>query len=113
MKLVHLGFMVSAALMWSIPAHAAKADLPEYRIVIHNHTFEPSYIKIPAQNKVILIVENLDDSREEFESDSLQQEKIIRPKHRKKIYIGPLIPGEYSFFGDLHPNTAQGVIVAE
>lgn len=113
MNFTYTGALASAALMTFAFTQIAHAELSEYRVIIQNHTFQPSKIKIPAESKVILVVENSDDSREEFESNSLQQEKIIKPKSRKKIYIGPLSPGEYSFVGEFHPNTARGVIIVE
>jgi hypothetical protein len=112
MKTTYTG-AVSIALTLFALAQPVKAEVPEYHIVIQNHAFEPSNIKIPANSKVILIVENRDESREEFESESLQQEKVIKPNRSKKIYIGPLNPGEYSFFGDFHPTTARGMITVE
>lgn len=27
------------------------------------------------------------------------------------IYIGPLSPGRYDFFGEYHPNSAKGVVI--
>ena len=29
------------------------------------------------------------------------------------IFIGPLSPGEYPFFGEFYPRTAQGKVVVE
>ena len=29
------------------------------------------------------------------------------------VYIGPLEPGRYPYFGEFHMDTAQGVVVAE
>ena len=31
----------------------------------------------------------------------------------KQVYIGPLDPGRYPFFGDFHEKTARGAIIAE
>lgn len=113
MKLTYTTVLTSAALTMFSVTQSVKAEIEEYHIAIQNHAFEPSNIKIPADSKVILVVENFDESREEFESNSLQQEKIIKGKSRKKIYIGPLSPGEYHFYGEFHPKTARGVIVVE
>jgi len=113
MKFTYSSIMVAATFMWFTSVQQAKAEVPEYHVVIQNHAFQPANIKVPANRKVVLVVENLDDSREEFESNSLQQEKVIKPKSSKKIYIGPLAPGGYSFFGDFHPQTARGVVTVE
>jgi hypothetical protein len=29
------------------------------------------------------------------------------------VRVGPLAPGRYEFFGEFHPNTAKGVVIAE
>jgi hypothetical protein len=29
------------------------------------------------------------------------------------VFLGPLDPGEYKFFGDFHQDTAQGVLIAK
>jgi len=85
----------------------------EYILTIKNHYFIPEIIKIPANQKIKLIIENQDDEVEEFESFDLYREKIVPSQGRIKVNIGPLKPGEYKFFGDFHRQTAKGVIIAE
>jgi hypothetical protein len=70
-------------------------------------------VTVPAHTKVKLLVHNSDDSAEEFESYELNREKIIPGGARAVIFIGPLAPGEYPFFGEFFPKTAQGLIIAE
>jgi len=60
---------------------------------------------------VKLIVYNRDPTPEEFESFELNREKVIMGGAKAVIFIGPLPPGEYPFFGEFHPNTALGKIV--
>lgn len=91
----------------------ASAETPEFTIEIRNHLFEPSELTVPANTKIRLIVHNLDPSPEEFESYELNREKIIMGNSNSKIFIGPLAPGEYPFFGEFNPKTAQGKIIAE
>ena len=50
---------------------------------------------------------------EEFESFELNREKVIKGKRKAVIFIGPLRPGRYPYFGEFHPETAQGIIIAE
>jgi Cupredoxin-like domain len=38
---------------------------------------------------------------------------VAAPGAKVTIYIGPLSPGRYPFFGDFHAETARGTIVAE
>jgi heme/copper-type cytochrome/quinol oxidase subunit 2 len=93
-----------------LPALAADK---EYLIVIKNHFFEPAEVKVPANQKVKLIVHNQDSTPEEFESHSLNREKVIAPGAKANIFIGPLKPGRYPFVGEFNEKTARGVIVAE
>ena len=104
--------MVCAGLLiiaWTVPAVAAT---PEFELLIRGKRFEPSVIEIPAGQKVKLIVRNLDATPEEFESYELRREKIIPGNSEAIIYVGPLKPGEYPFFGEFNPDTAQGRLIA-
>jgi hypothetical protein len=93
--------------------NALAADKPEFEIEIKNHLFEPAELVIPANVKVKLIVYNRDPTPEEFESYELNREKVIMGARKAVIFIGPLKPGSYPFFGEFHPKTAQGIIVAQ
>lgn len=83
-----------------------------YVITIRNHVFEPAEVVIPAGVKVKLLVKNLDRTPEEFESYELNREKIIHGGKQAIIYVGPLRPGKYPFFGEFHQKTARGVLIA-
>lgn len=85
----------------------------QYQITLQNHVFTPAVTEIPAGKKVKLLVENKDDSIDEFHSDDLGVEKIISGKGKAVIFIGPLKPGEYTFMGEFHAKTAQGAIIAK
>lgn len=89
----------------------ASAAPPVFEIEIRNHLFEPDEITIPANTKVKLIVYNRDPTPEEFESFELNREKVIMGGAKATIFIGPLPPGEYPFFGEFNPNTALGTII--
>ena len=95
---------------WSLAAHAG---VPVYEIEIREHLFYPAELRVPAGQKIKLQVINQDGTPEEFESFELNREKVIMGKHKATIFIGPLRPGEYPYFGEFHPETAQGVIIAE
>ena len=73
----------------------------------------PSELQIPAGQKVKLVVDNQDATPEEFESHSLNREKIIPGNSKATIFIGPLKPGTYEFFGEFHQETAQGKIIVK
>ena len=102
---------MTLAAMVLMTAAAEAADEP--RIVIKDHRFEPSELVIPAHKKVKVIVENQDPSAEEFESHDLNREKIIPGGSKAAVFIGPLKPGTYKYFGEFNPQTAQGTIVAK
>jgi len=89
----------------------AKPPIVELRI--KNHVFIPAEIIIPSNQKVKLLVINDDETPEEFESYELNREKIIPAKSRSVIFIGPLNPGTYPFFGEFNPKTAQGLVRVE
>ena len=98
-----------AVLLWG----SAAAAEPEITLVIKNHRFEPAEVKVPANVRVKLVVDNQDATPEEFESHSLNREKVIPGGKKATLYIGPLKPGRYPFFGEYNEKTAQGVVVAE
>ena len=85
----------------------------EFALVIRDHRFEPTELRVPANQKVKLIVHNQDSTPEEFESHELNREKVIAPGAKATIFIGPLKPGSYPFVGEFNQKTARGVIIAE
>ena len=94
-------------------ATAASAAEPEVLLTIKNHRFEPAELKVPAGQRVKLVVHNQDSTAEEFESHDLNREKIVPPGAKATIFIGPLKPGRYSFVGEYNEATAKGVVIAE
>ena len=94
------------------PAAAMAAD-PEVSLVIKNHQFTPAEVKVPAGKKVKLMIDNQDATAEEFESKELKREKVIPGRSKAVIFIGPLAPGKYPFYGEFHETTARGVVIAE
>jgi plastocyanin len=85
----------------------------EIRVVIKDHQFSPSEVRVKANTKLKLIVSNEDATAEEFESFSLNREKVVRAGQSITIFLPPLRPGSYDFFGDFHPDTAKGKVIAE
>lgn len=92
-------------------ASNAWPETPVIHIDIQNHLFIPSEITIPENTKVKLIIHNKDDTDEEFESHELNREKVILGNRKGIIFIGPLPAGEYPFFGEFFPKTAQGKVI--
>ncbi len=89
------------------------AAVPELQLEIRDHLFFPATLEIPAKQKVRLLIINNDPTPEEFESYELNREKVVPGNSRTVIFIGPLEPGEYPFFGEFFPKTAQGKVVAK
>ena len=106
-----LVFVLSCAL--SLLAAALHAVDGEFRIVIRNHRFEPAEIMVPAGKKIKLVIDNQDATPEEFESYELNREKVVPAKGAVTLFVGPLSPGRYPFFGDFHQDSAQGVLIAQ
>ena len=91
----------------------ARAEEGSYTLTIKDHRFMPTEIEIPAGKKISLTVKNLDATPEEFESTELHREKVVTGGQEITVYIGPLQPGRYEFFGDFNPQTARGHIIAK
>jgi hypothetical protein len=90
-----------------------KADENEFLIELKNHTFQPRELIIPANKKVKITIVNLDPEPEEFDSFDLNREKVLFPNRKSRIFVGPLKPGTYEYFGEFHPNTARGKIIVK
>ena len=95
------------------PLAAASADAPSFDLVIKDHRFEPAELTIPAGQKVKLRVKNHDATPEEFESYSLNREKVVAGGSEIVVWVGPLEPGEHKFFGDFNQATAQGRLIVK
>jgi len=85
----------------------------EILIQIQKGRFTPSEIEIPVDTKVKLLIENLDDTPEEFDSYDLNREVLVQGHGKGSCYIGPLSPGRYKFEGEFSPETAQGVVIVK
>lgn len=95
------------------PTAARAAEAGEYVIVIKDHRFEPATITVPAGTRVKLVIDNRDATPEEFESLDLRREKIVPGNSKGTVWVGPLPPGEYGFFGEFHQGTAKGTLIAK
>jgi len=94
------------------PALGAEA-MPSYTLTLKDHRFDPAELQVPTGRKIKLVVKNLDPTPEEFDSDDLKREKVIKGGTEAIIVIGPLKPGTYRFAGEYHEATAQGRVVAK
>ena len=97
-------------LLGALPASGEETDV---RLVLREHKFVPVEITVPARKKIKVVIENQDATAEEFESDELNREKVVPPKGRVTIFVGPLEPGRYPFFGDFNKESAKGELIAK
>jgi plastocyanin len=102
----------AALLSFGLIAQPARAEGTEFTIVIKDHRFTPAELTVPAGQKIRLVVENQDPTPEEFESYQLNREKIVPGNGRIVVFVGPLKPGKYEFFGEFNMATARGWLVA-
>ncbi|MBS0569661.1 MAG: cupredoxin domain-containing protein [Proteobacteria bacterium] len=98
--------LVASTAAWS-------ADMPEFHLIIKDHRFEPTQLKVPANTKFKLLVKNADSTPSEFESHEFNREKIVLPNRTISVFIGPLDKGSYKFFDDFHQDTGNGVLIVE
>lgn len=109
----NIRIIVTALAMLAFGSSAALAQTQEYLVQIKDHKFVPAQIEIPANQKFTLVIENLDKTLEEFESDDLRKEKLVGAGKKVTIPVQALEAGEYKFYGDFHQKTAQGVIIVK
>lgn len=108
-----LAILLTAVTLLFAATLATAEDTPTFEITIKGHKFQPDTLEVPANRKVKLIVKNQDPTPEEFESYELNREKVIPGNAQATIFIGPLDPGTYPFFGEFNQATAQGKIIAK
>ncbi|HEX7272051.1 MAG TPA: cupredoxin domain-containing protein [Casimicrobiaceae bacterium] len=108
-----VGYLAPAAFLLLVAASPALAQDAEVKLVIREHKFEPPEVKVPAGKKIKLVIENQDATAEEFESYELNREKVVPPKATVSVFVGPLKPGRYPFFGDFNKDSARGALIAE
>ena len=111
LKLLNKNMKILSCLIifFSLNIGAFATDL-QINIKIKNHQFEPNIVAVPANTSFVLIIENLDKTIEEFESDDLKKEKLIGAGKTVKIPVSAQKAGQYKFYGDFHQKTAQGIL---
>ena len=103
---------LAASLLW-LQTPVLAQDMPTFNLLIRDGRFVPSTLAVPANTKFRLLIKNEGPGAEEFESVELRKEKVLAPGASSFLIFQPLKPGSYKFFGDFHPETAQGQIVAK
>ncbi len=105
-----LMLFISAFLFLSSTVHA---ELPAYKLSVKNAYFEPEVIEVPSKTRFKIVITNLGPGPEEFESKKLRKETVLAEGVTRSIVFAPLKPGRYRFFGEFHPETAEGYIVVK
>lgn len=82
-------------------------------VTLRDHIFSPDEIHIPKDKKIVLLINNMDSTVEEFDSPSLKREKILRSNSVTKVVLGQLSAGKYEFVGEFHAETAKGVLIVD
>ncbi len=114
MNRIRLASLPSLLLLGGLLLSAsAQAALPAYKLTIKDGHFEPQTLSVPARTRFKIVITNQGPGPEEFESKQLRKESVIAEGVTRSIVFAPLKPGRYRFFGDFHPDTAQGHIMAE
>lgn len=108
---MRLSYLILALGLAAGPA-AAQSPAGPFRLILKDHKFTPDTLTVPAGEKFRLEVVNSDSSGDEFESAALKVEREIAPHGKLVLQLGPLAAGSYPFVGDLHADTAKGVIAA-
>lgn len=111
-RIVVRGFALAAAVAIATSANAASTGAPStVTVTLKDHRFTPAVLAIPAGARVRVTLINRDPATEEFDSHDLRVEQVVTPMGKASFSIGPLKPGQYSFIGEFHANTAQGKVV--
>ncbi|WP_062206340.1 cupredoxin domain-containing protein [Aureimonas sp. AU12] len=85
----------------------------QVELVLEGHRFTPAEIRLPADRPAAILLRNADATADEFDSKDLRVEKVVGGGAQGVIRLPPLKPGRYTFMGEFHADTAQGVVVVE
>ncbi len=105
--------LVLAASLATAMLAAGPAAAEGYTITIKGHRFDPENLEVPAGQRFQITVVNQDPTPEEFESNEFHVEKLVNGNSKIIVFVGPLKPGTYGYFGDFNPDTAQGTLTAK
>jgi hypothetical protein len=97
----------------NLPASSAIAqDATEVQVTYSNGQFQPNELRAPADRPVVVRVKNLDAAAMEFESETLQVEKVVAGKTDGVIKVRALKPGRYEFHDDFN-DKARGALTVQ
>ena len=90
----------------------ASSEEKTYTLSIKDHRFTPSEIQVEPGESFWLEIKNEDVTTEEFESSSLNLEKIIPPRRTVKIRVKNIKEGAHDIFGEFHKDSCKGSLLA-
>jgi len=105
--------LIAGLLLLAVLAPVQAEEMPTFNLLIKAGHYLPETLEVPADTKFRLLIKNEGPGAEEFESVELKKEKVLAPGASSFLIFQPLKPGSYKFFGEFHPDTAQGRIVAK
>jgi hypothetical protein len=85
--------------------------IPEIRFA--DHRFSPQTLVVQAGQPLQIKVVNSSADKIEFESFSLNRERVIDPGASITVRLPALRAGSYDFFDDFHQDVPEGAILAE
>jgi hypothetical protein len=95
------------------PAMAPAFGASPIAMTLKDHKFTPAQIHVKANTPTMILLTNQDATAEEFDSTALKVEKVVAGHDSGTVRLRPLAPGKYPFMGEYHPDTAQGLVIAE
>ena len=105
--------LLAGLLLLAVLTPVQGEEMPSFNLTIKAGRYIPETVEVPANTRFRLLIKNEGPGAEEFESVELKKEKVLAPGASSFLIFQPLKPGSYKFFGEFHPDTAQGRIVAK
>ena len=113
MRRIRISVAFCVGLACLLPSPTLAGPEAEVRLTLKDHRFVPAEVHAAQNTRIRLVVTNTDSTVEEFESPALNREKLIPPGQTVTIFLRPLKPGVYGFFGEFNPTTATGRLIVE
>ncbi len=102
------------AAMLSAASHSSMAEeLHQVQLTARDGRFYPEVLEVPANRRFRIVIKNEGPGPEEFESNNPHREKVLAAGATSFLIYPALKPGVYPFYGEFHPETAKGRIVAK
>ena len=94
-------------------APRARADDLVVELRFENRRFSPQTVTVPTHQPFRIKLLNASKEVIEFESFSLNREKVVGPGETATIFVPALKPGRYDFYDDFHQDVPEGTILVK